>query len=109
MQVNTRDGLEYSEYQHAKLHPTDKTHAIIERWHAIHRMDSEFPYDAEAISNQNWNEMYNLFNDGLDDEQPDLNEYDLELYHYVLDGAVPEPSDEEDRNKTIDALVYEKK
>lgn len=98
MQVNTRGTMEPTEDKQVKLHPTDETYEQIERWKAIHRAVPDFPYDAEAITNQNWREMYELFYDN--DEELTLDDEDLALYSYMLDGT---------ENKTVLNLINQNK
>lgn len=107
MQVNERASLERSTLSNAKLHPTADTYEILERWEDIHRLDPSFPYDGEAIQNQDWKTLYELFHEDSTEEPLDLegfSEHNEQLYHYLLNGSNPDLMD----NKVIEEIEANK-
>lgn len=86
IQMNTRDVPGSTKNIQAQLHPTEETYEQIERWQAVHQEEPDFPYDGALIRDQDWNGMYELFH-GDNDEEIKLNEDELNLYNYILDGT----------------------
>lgn len=108
IKVNDRASLETSNVRHAELYPTVETYNMLERWEAIHQEEKKFPYDAEAINNHDWSKLYKLFHEDTGSgETISLNEYDLELYNYMLDGTIPEDEEGNNRNSTIEKIERE--
>jgi len=87
MQVNTRDVPGHAKNEQVQLNSSDETFEQIERWHAIHLEKPNFPYDGDAISKQDWNEMYKLFYDEDGNKKSHLNEEDMDLLNYMLNGT----------------------
>src|SRR5699024_12681 len=77
-----------------EIYPTDETFERLRRWEALHdQYPSAIPYDAEAVYNQDWEEIHNTFGE-IDSSKHE------DLYNYIVKGTPNETV------KRIDKELY---
>lgn len=74
-----------------QLIPSDKTFDILNRWKAVHQVDSSIPYPETEINEQDWATLSTLMFGELNDEEDGykaemIYDHDIDIYNYIMDG-----------------------